>query len=121
MYEQAIQLNSIFASLADSTRRDILRRVADVELSVSEIAAPYDLSLAAVSKHLMILEKAKLIIKRRVGKQQIVRADGMALMTAEQYLRSFERLWNERLDALALLLAEEQRNQKEKTHGRDND
>jgi DNA-binding transcriptional ArsR family regulator len=60
MVEYTPSLDSIFGSLADPTRRDILQRVAGRELTVSQIAEPYDLSLAAVSKHLKILERAKL-------------------------------------------------------------
>ncbi|MDB5179319.1 MAG: ArsR family transcriptional regulator [Patescibacteria group bacterium] len=89
MIEYSLQLDSIFGSLADPTRRDILRRVAGVELSVSEIAQPYNLSLAAVSKHLKILEKAKLVIKRRQGKQQFVQASPVAIKGAARYLEFY--------------------------------
>jgi DNA-binding transcriptional ArsR family regulator len=107
MVEYSLQLDSVFGSLADPTRRDILQRVAHRELSVSEIAQPYDLSLAAISKHLKILEKAKLIIKRRRGKQQLVQLSPQALDSATDYLESYRRLWEERLDALEELLRKE--------------
>lgn len=79
--------------MADPTRRDILRRVARSELTVNEISVPYDMSLAAVSKHLKILEKAKLIIKRRQGKQQLVQLAPTAFKDADEYLEWYRQLW----------------------------
>lgn len=100
MVEYILELDSVFGSLADPTRRDILKRVARSELSVNEIASSYDISLAAVSKHLKILEKAKLVMKRRNGKQQLVRVKPGALADAEKYLDQYRQLWEGRLDAL---------------------
>ncbi|HEY5442818.1 MAG TPA: metalloregulator ArsR/SmtB family transcription factor [Candidatus Saccharimonadales bacterium] len=100
MVEYTLQLDSIFGSLADPTRRDILRQVGPRELSIGEIAAHYDLTFAAVSKHLKILEKAKLVIKRRRGKQQLVRLSPEALTSATDYLESYRQLLEERLDSL---------------------
>jgi DNA-binding transcriptional ArsR family regulator len=90
MVEYTLSLDSVFGSLADPTRRDILKRVSSSELSVSEIAQPYDLSLAAVSKHLKVLEKARLIIKRRRGKQHLVRLSPGALANATDYLEWYQ-------------------------------
>lgn len=100
MVECTINLDAAFGSLADPTRRDILRRVTDSELSVGEIAAPYPLTFAAVSKHLKILEHAKLIVKRRQGKQQMVQVSPEALKDVSDYLQQYQRLWEGRLDAL---------------------
>jgi DNA-binding transcriptional ArsR family regulator len=108
MVEYTLSLDSIFGSLADPTRRDILRRVAENELSVGEIAKPYDLSLAAISKHLKVLERAKLIIKRRRGKEQVVSLYPAAFKSAEEYLQWYQRLWNTRLDSLEDYLAKEE-------------
>ncbi|HEY2004070.1 MAG TPA: metalloregulator ArsR/SmtB family transcription factor [Candidatus Saccharimonadia bacterium] len=105
--EQALNLDNIFGSLADPTRRDILRRVAVGELTVGEVAAPYDLSLAAVSKHLKILERAKLIIKRRQGKQQYVQITPYTFKDAAEYLEWYRGLWEQRLDGLEELLRKE--------------
>jgi DNA-binding transcriptional ArsR family regulator len=107
MVEYNFNLDSVFGSLADPTRRDILSRVSQAELTVSEIALPYDLSLAAVSKHLKILEKARLIIKRRRGKQQLVLAAPAAIEEAKDYLESYRQLWEERFDRLDELLSKE--------------
>ncbi|HET7060129.1 MAG TPA: metalloregulator ArsR/SmtB family transcription factor [Candidatus Saccharimonadales bacterium] len=109
MVEYSLRLDSVFGSLADPTRRDILRRVARSELTVSQISSPYDMSLAAVSKHLKILEQAKLVIKRRRGKQQLVRAAPQTLGEAEKYLESYRRLWEDRFDALDELLNKEKK------------
>lgn len=79
-------MDSVFGALADPTRRDILKRVTRSELTVGEIAVSYDMSLAAVSKHLKMLEKARLIVKRRKGKQQLVRARPDTLSEATEYL-----------------------------------
>ena len=107
MVEQVFSLDTVFASLADPTRRDIIQRLLYGELSVSEIASVYDMSLAAVSKHLKILERACLVMKRRQGKQYIVTVSPGAIQAAESYLRSCETLWNERFDHLDKLFKED--------------
>jgi DNA-binding transcriptional ArsR family regulator len=108
MVEYTLNLNSIFGSLSDPTRRDILRRVATEELSVGEIAKPYDLTLAAVSKHLKILEKAKLVIKHRRGKEQIVQLAPQAFADADEYLKHYRQLWETRFDSLEDYLNKEE-------------
>lgn len=107
MVEYTLQLDDIFSSLADATRRDILRRVMAKELTVGEIAQPYDMSLAAISKHLKILEAARLVIKRRQGKQQLVKASPETLEQAAQYLNDYQALWNDRHDMMEELLNKE--------------
>jgi DNA-binding transcriptional ArsR family regulator len=100
MVDHQVRLNSIFGSLADTTRRDILRRVARQELSVGEIASSYDISLAAVSKHLFVLEKARLITKRRQGKLQLVGLSPATLTDASKHLERYRDIWESRLDRL---------------------
>ncbi len=100
MVEHTLRLDAIFRSLADPTRRDILRRVADQQLSISEIAEPYKLTFAAISKHLQVLEKAKLIVKRKHGKQQVVELAPKTLAEANQYLEQYRKMWEDRFDAL---------------------
>ncbi len=104
MVEYTIRLDSIFASLADPTRRDILSKVAKEELSVGTIAKAYPLTFAAVSKHLGVLERASLITKKRHGKEQIVSLAPTALKDADHYLRRYEKIWDQRLDRLDALL-----------------
>lgn len=100
MVEYKLQLDSIFASLSDPTRRDILSRVADAELSISELVASYSISFAAVSKHLKIMEHAKLIVKRKEGKKQMVSIAPGALASADEYLEQYRRMWQSRYDKL---------------------
>jgi len=108
MIEYTLQLDSVFGSLADPTRRDILKRVSRRELSISEVASIYPQSLAAISKHLQILEKARLIIKRRQGKQHLVSLSPHAFKTAADYLQNYEEIWRGRFDALEKLIEREQ-------------
>jgi DNA-binding transcriptional ArsR family regulator len=98
-------LNAIFGSLADPTRRDILRRVAKQEMSVSDIAKPYKLTFAAISKHLKVLENAKLILKRKQGKEQMVQLAPATIKETMAYLTEYEKIWNNRLDRLEQYLA----------------
>jgi DNA-binding transcriptional ArsR family regulator len=100
MVECSLQLDSIFSSLADPTRRDILRRVAYSELTVSQIAANYDMSLAAISKHLKIMEGSRLITKRRRGKQNFVRLSPKALSEATEYMEWYQQFMHDHLNSL---------------------
>jgi DNA-binding transcriptional ArsR family regulator len=108
MVEYTLRLDDIFGSLAHSTRRDMLRRLVQGEQSVGALAAPYPLTFAAVSKHVRVLEKARLIIKRRQGKEQMVRLSPEALAQVDNYLAQYRQLWEGRLDALETMLAREQ-------------
>lgn len=94
------RLDSIFHALSDPTRRSILRAVSIKEKTVGEIARPYHVSLAAVSKHLKVLESANLIHREKRGSFQVVRLNAQALKTAEEWLSYYEQFWNRRLDAL---------------------
>jgi DNA-binding transcriptional ArsR family regulator len=96
----AVQLDSVFHALADATRRSILRDIAAREKTVGEIAKPYRMSLAAVSKHLKVLESADLIARNKRGSFQFVRLNPKPLRSAEQWLAHYEKFWNRQLDAL---------------------
>lgn len=104
MVEYTLQLDSIFASLADPTRRDMLARVARAELSISELAVHYDMSFAAIAKHLKIMEAARLIVKRKDGKKQMVSLAPQALASADEYLEQYRQMWQSRYDKLDALL-----------------
>ena len=108
MVECIGNLDSIFSSLADPIRRDILRRVTFRELNVSEIALPYPVSLAAISKHLKILERAQLITKRKHGKEQFVTISPAALQQADEYINQYATLWGARYDRLEAFLNEKE-------------
>jgi DNA-binding transcriptional ArsR family regulator len=101
-----LSLDSIFSCLADPIRRSILERVArEEELTIGEIAKPYHMTFAGIAKHLKILEQAKLIIKRRRGREQCVQLAPKAFNDATVYLRHYEQLWNNRLDSLETYLS----------------
>jgi DNA-binding transcriptional ArsR family regulator len=100
MVEHQARLDQVFGSLADTTRRDILRRVAKTELSIGEIASSYDISFAAVAKHLVVLEHARLVTKRREGKMQIVQLSPAPLADAQKHLDRYRDIWESRLDRL---------------------
>ncbi len=115
MVEYTLNLNTVFGSLADETRRDILKRVAKKQLSVGEIAQHYTLTFAAVSKHLKVLEQARLVIKQRRGKEQMVSIAPDTLAKAGDYLESYQQLWENRLDSLDKFLVKN--NKKGKNNG----
>lgn len=98
-------IDRVFHALADATRRDIVRRTLVTEQSVTQLAAAYAMSFAAVSKHIAVLAEARLITKRAEGRVRLVRADPAALARAQELLRSYEDLWRGRIDRLDALLA----------------
>lgn len=107
MVEREAYLNNLFGSLADPTRRDILQRLINAQYTVGELAQHYSVSFAAVAKHLNVLERAKLVIKQRRGKEQVVSIAPQALQDANKYLAQYEALWNKRFDALDEILKEQ--------------
>lgn len=102
-----IDLDSVFAALSDSTRRDMLARLAEGERSVGELAAPFSMSLAAASKHIKVLENAGLVQREVLGRTHRVRLHAQPLHAGMEWLRHYERFWNQRLDALEALLRAE--------------
>lgn len=96
----------MFHALATATRRDILRRTIEHEQSVSSLAREYDMSFAAVQKHVAVLEAAHLIVKRAEGRERLVRADPAMIARARALLARYEELWRSRIDRLDALLAE---------------
>ncbi|MGW7341368.1 ArsR/SmtB family transcription factor [Streptomyces sp. NPDC054808] len=95
----------LFQALADTTRRDILRRCARDDLSVSRLADAYPMSFAAVQKHVAVLERAGLVVKERRGREQIVRAYPDALDRARRALDGLEAAWRGRVERMSGLLA----------------
>ena len=102
------RVDRIFRALADATRRDIVRRTLAGEASVSELAAAYDMSFAAVQKHVAVLEEADLVTKRSVGRQRIVRANPDTIRRAQALLDRYEQIWRSRIGRLDALLAEDE-------------
>ena len=101
-------IDRIFHALAAATRRDILRRTIEREQSVSMLARDYDMSFAAVQKHVAVLEAAGLVVKRAEGRERLVRADPQMIARARALLDRFEALWRSRVDRLDALLAEDE-------------
>jgi DNA-binding transcriptional ArsR family regulator len=99
-------MSMVFRALGDPTRRAMLRRLAGGERTVGELAAPFDMSLAAASKHVKILERAGLVRRRVEGRTHHCRLDATRLARAQRWLAFYERFWDEKLDALDTLLAE---------------
>ena len=107
------RLNSTFAALADPTRRAILARLASGEASVTELAQPFEMSLAAVSKHLKVLERAGLIARGREAQWRPCRLEAGPLKGADEWLEQYRRFWEESFDRLDDYLREVQRTEKE--------
>jgi DNA-binding transcriptional ArsR family regulator len=98
MVEYTSRIDDIFASLADPVRRDILERVYVAELTVNQIAMEYDISLAAISKHIKILFEAGLVRKRKKGRYQLVSAEPQVMSEAMEYFKKFEDVWSQHAD-----------------------
>ena len=95
------QVGRVFHALAHDARRHMLARLSAGELTVSDLAEPEDMSLAAASKHVKVLEDAGLLRRRIVGRQHLCRLDAAPLAAANEWLRFYESFWPARLDALA--------------------
>jgi len=98
--ESEASLNQLFRALADGTRRDILARSLTETPSVSDLAARYAMSFAAVQKHVAVLERAGLIQKRASGREQLVSTNHARLQRASELLDYFESIWRQRLTQL---------------------
>jgi DNA-binding transcriptional ArsR family regulator len=100
-------MDSVFHALGDATRRHMLRDLAGGEMTVSQLAEPFAMSLAAASKHIKALEHAGLIRREVRGRTHYCRLDPGPLASAHQWLSYYERFWTGRLDILERLLREE--------------
>jgi DNA-binding transcriptional ArsR family regulator len=121
---QADPLSATFAALADPTRRAILARLSLGEISVTELAEPFEMSLPAVTKHLKVLEKAGLITRGRHAQWRPCRLKAAPLQDVSDWVEQYRRHWEERLDRLGEYLKELQAQEasaapspKEKKHG----
>ncbi|KGN30654.1 ArsR family transcriptional regulator [Knoellia sinensis KCTC 19936] len=104
--EDEKRADAFFHALADSTRRDILRRVLAGEHSVSALARNYDMSFAAVQKHVAVLERAGLVSKRRSGRESLATGEVEALRSVAPMLSELEAVWRGRIGRLDDLLVE---------------
>ncbi len=103
------RLTTTFAALADPTRRAILRRLARGQLSVTELAEPFAMSLPAVSKHLRVLERSGLIARSRAAQRRPCRLRARPLKEAVDWLEGYRQFWEQSLDRLDAYLREQQR------------
>ena len=94
----------LFGALSDPTRRDIFRRAQEGRLSVSALAREYPISVAAVQKHVAVLERAELVSKHRVGRESIVRAETDGLERARAALDRLEKVWRDRVERMDQIL-----------------
>ena len=104
IHDEETDADLLFGALADPTRRDIFRRAHEGRLSVSALAREYPISLAAVQKHVAVLERAELVSKHRVGRESIVRAETDALKRAHAALDRLESEWRGRVEQIDRIL-----------------
>jgi DNA-binding transcriptional ArsR family regulator len=116
--DQAKALDGVFHALADPTRRAMLRALAGGERNLSELAAPFDMSFPAASKHVRVLETAGLVRRQVQGRTHRFQLEPAPLAAAGDWLRFYERMWNDQLDALdALLKGQDRHRAKKKSAG----
>jgi len=97
-------VDRLLSALADATRRDILRRAIDGDLSVSRIAGDYPMSFAAVQKHVAVLERVGLVTKVRHGRELLVRSEPKTLRQAREALDQLAEAWHGRVERMSALL-----------------
>ncbi|NGN42162.1 helix-turn-helix transcriptional regulator [Mesorhizobium sp. CGMCC 1.15528] len=113
--DDAPALDGIFHALSDPTRRAMLRSLTTGQQNIGELAAPFDMSFAAASKHIRVLEAAGLVRRSVQGRSHVCRIEPAPLKAADQWLRFYENYWLDRLDTLeAILRAEDEQKQGEK-------
>ncbi|HEX5665187.1 MULTISPECIES: metalloregulator ArsR/SmtB family transcription factor [unclassified Lysobacter] len=101
------RLDAVFGALADPTRRAMLRELAAQPRTIGELAAPFEISLAGASKHIQVLERAGLIQREVQGRVHTCRLDARPLHAGAEWLRHYERFWNQKLDVLEAILKAE--------------
>jgi DNA-binding transcriptional ArsR family regulator len=104
-----LSLDATYAALGHPIRRELLSRLSASDASVTELAAPFDVSLAAVSKHIRVLEDARLVHREVVGREHHLSIEAKPLREAASWLETYRRFWDQRLDALDHMLREKRR------------
>jgi len=103
------RLDAVFRALADPTRRAMVRNLSRQPRSVGELAEPFEISLAAASKHIKVLEGAGIVQREVQGRTHVCRLDARPLHAGMEWMRQYEQFWNQRLDTLESLLRTEDR------------
>ncbi len=106
MLNQQVSINRVFHALGDPTRRAIVEKLSEGPISVSRLAVPLDMTLAAVIQHLQVLEKSGLVHTEKVGRVRTCRIEPSGLSVAEQWIEDRRSLWEKRFDRLGELLTE---------------
>ena len=113
MVEQSDRLSKVFAALADPTRRALLERLTEGEMSVTELAEPFDMTLPAITKHLKVLERAGLITRARDAQWRPAKLDPAPFKEVSQWTERYRQFWDESFDRLDAYLAELQKKEKD--------
>jgi DNA-binding transcriptional ArsR family regulator len=113
MQVQSVDIDRVFHALGDTTRRTMLEALSEGPVSVSRLAEPLDMSLAAVVQHLQVLEDSGLVQTEKTGRVRTCRLEPAALSAAERWIGERRAIWERRLDRLGALLAEEQTGKKD--------
>ena len=119
-HSNSTELDRIFSALADPTRRAILRALTHRPATINEIAEPFPVSLNAISKHVMVLERAGLLRREIKGRQHHCRIEPRPLRQADTWMAHYRQFWDERLDALAVYVDKKfkaAKTKKGKAHG----
>ena len=105
MSKKTIEIDRIFHALGDATRRAMMERLSSGPMSVSRLAEPYEMTLAAVVQHLQILEEAGLVCTEKTGRVRSCRIDAAGLDAAQHWLKALRPEWEKRLDRLGVMFA----------------
>ena len=108
MLSQRVSVDRVFHALGDPTRRAILERLSAGPISVSKLARPLDITLAAVVQHLQVLERSGLVHTQKLGRVRTCRMEARGLSIAERWIEERRSLWEKRLDRLGGFLAEDE-------------
>jgi DNA-binding transcriptional ArsR family regulator len=107
MLRQRVHVDRVFHALGDPTRRAMVEKLSEGPISVSRLAKPLDVTLAAVVQHLQVLEKSGLVRTEKIGRVRTCRIESKGLTLAEQWIADRRSVWERRFDRLGTLLAEE--------------
>ena len=119
-FSRSAELDRVFSALADPTRRAILRRLTHRPATINEIAEPFRVSLNAISKHLMVLERAGLLRREIRGREHHCWIEPRPLREADEWLEHYRQFWEQRMDALeAYVVRKYQASKKSAKHGND--
>ncbi len=108
MHAQTVDVNRVFHALSDATRRQMIERLSEGPVSVSELAKPLGVSLAAVVQHLQLLEECSLVRSEKIGRTRLCRMEPAGLRAVEKWISDRREQWERKFDRLGDLLADEE-------------